>query len=104
MTSKPKPSHITRESLQSWRVAKLARERDGSNTSIASEDQLLASRRAMIPDDTDCRDLWVFGYGSLIYNPIIAHEQRLIARIHGYHRRFMGDDRVVNKASIAKNP
>ena len=38
--------------------------------------------------DTDCRDLWVFGYGSLIFNPIIAHEQRLIARIHGYHRRF----------------
>jgi cation transport protein ChaC len=88
MTSKSKPSHITRESLQSWRVATLARERDGTNTTIASEDQLLASRRAMIPDDTDCRDLWVFGYGSLIYNPIIAHEQRLIARIHGYHRRF----------------
>ena len=30
----------------------------------------------------------MFGYGSLISNPIIAHEQRLIARIHGYHRRF----------------
>ena len=88
MTSKSKPSHITRESLQSWRVAKLARERDGTNTTIASEDQLLESRRAMIPDNTDFCDLWVFGYGSLISNPIIAHEQRLIARIHGYHRRF----------------
>ena len=28
------------------------------------------------------------GYGSLICNPIIAHDQRLVARIHGYHRRF----------------
>ena len=88
MTSKSKSSHITRESLQSWRVATLARERDGTNTTIASEDQLIESRRAMIPDDTDCRDLWVFGYGSLISNPIIAYKQRMIARIYGYHRRF----------------
>ena len=33
-------------------------------------------------------NLWVFGYGSLISNPIIAHNHCLTARIHGYHRRF----------------
>ena len=66
----------------------MARERDGSAATVASEYQLLQSRRSVVPDDADCSDFWVFGYGSLICNPIIAHDQRLVARIHGYHRRF----------------
>ncbi|MFZ9134788.1 MAG: gamma-glutamylcyclotransferase [Candidatus Puniceispirillaceae bacterium] len=88
MSSELKTTKITREALQDWRVAKMAREQYGADASVATEDQLLESRRAMVPDDADCRDLWVFGYGSLIFNPIIAHEQRLLARTHGYQRRF----------------
>jgi cation transport protein ChaC len=87
-SSKPESPGITREMLQNWRVASLARERDGAEASIASEDQLLASRRLVIADDADVSDFWVFGYGSLIYNPIIEHSHRAIASIYGYHRRF----------------
>jgi len=87
-SSKPESPGITREMLQNWRVASLARERDGAEASIASEDQLLESRRLVIADDADVSDFWVFGYGSLIYNPIIDHNQRAIASIYGYHRRF----------------
>ena len=79
---------ITRETLKNWRVALLARERDGAEACIATEDQLLESRRLVIADDADVSDFWVFGYGSLIYNPIIDHKQRAIASIYGYHRRF----------------
>ena len=86
--SKPESPGITREMLQNWRVASLARERDGAEASIASEDQLLESRRLVIADDADVSDFWVFGYGSLIYNPIIEHSHRAIASIYGYHRRF----------------
>jgi glutathione-specific gamma-glutamylcyclotransferase len=32
--------------------------------------------------------VWVFGYGSLIWNPLINYQERRIAKIHGYHRRF----------------
>ena len=78
----------TRETLKNWRVALLARERDGAQASIASEDQLLESRRLVIADDADVSDFWVFGYGSLIYNPIIEHSHRAIASIYGYHRRL----------------
>lgn len=87
-SSKPESPGITREMLQNWRVASLARERDGAEASIASEDQLLESRRLVIADDADVSDFWVFGYGSLIFNPIIEHSQRAIASIYGYHRRF----------------
>jgi cation transport protein ChaC len=31
-------------------------------------------------------DLWVFAYGSLMWNPGFAHAQARLARIHGYHR------------------
>ena len=88
MSVEPTIQGITRETLKNWRVAELARERDGVEASIATEDQLLRSRRLVIADDDDVSDLWVFGYGSLIYNPIIAYSQLAIASIYGYHRRF----------------
>ncbi|MCC1480767.1 gamma-glutamylcyclotransferase [Roseibaca sp. Y0-43] len=32
--------------------------------------------------------LWIFGYGSLIWNPGFAHGQTRIARLEGYERSF----------------
>ncbi|WP_245613143.1 gamma-glutamylcyclotransferase [Skermanella stibiiresistens] len=34
------------------------------------------------------QDVWVFAYGSLIWNPTFATVERRVARIRGYHRRF----------------
>ncbi len=31
-------------------------------------------------------DLWVFGYGSLLWNPGFEYAERLPARLYGYHR------------------
>ncbi len=31
-------------------------------------------------------DLWVFGYGSLMWRPDFAFEEARLARLHGYHR------------------
>ena len=78
---------ITRESLSSGVVTKMVAERD-SETKIASDDELLESRREVVPDDFDCSNVWVFGYGSLIFNPVIEHTERVNAKIYGNHRRF----------------
>jgi glutathione-specific gamma-glutamylcyclotransferase len=32
--------------------------------------------------------VWIFGYGSLIWNPLMEYAERSSARIHGYHRGF----------------
>ena len=32
--------------------------------------------------------LWVFGYGSLIWEPGFAPVERRIATLHGFHRSF----------------
>ena len=33
-------------------------------------------------------DLWVFGYGSLLWNPGFAHVETALATLGGYHRSF----------------
>lgn len=34
----------------------------------------------------DGGDLWVFGYGSLMWSPGFPYEEKALARVHGYHR------------------
>lgn len=34
------------------------------------------------------RDIWVFAYGSLIWNPLFPVAEKRIARIYGFHRAF----------------
>ena len=58
---------VTRENLSSGSLARLVAERNDDKTRLASDEELLASRRALVPDDADTSDIWVFGYGSLIY-------------------------------------
>ena len=31
-------------------------------------------------------DLWIFGYGSLMWSPGFSYRQKALGRVHGYHR------------------
>src|SRR5207249_5520299 len=31
-------------------------------------------------------ELWVFGYGSLMWSPCFSYGEKRLARVHGYHR------------------
>ncbi|HSV44349.1 MAG TPA: gamma-glutamylcyclotransferase, partial [Ramlibacter sp.] len=33
-------------------------------------------------------ELWVFAYGSLMWNPAFEHDAQFLARVQGWHRRF----------------
>ena len=37
---------------------------------------------------TENGDLWIFGYGSLMWRPGFDYVERLPVRLHGYHRAF----------------
>ena len=79
---------VTRESLSSGIIRKMAVERNDGDVQIASDEELLVSRRTLVPDNADCEDIWIFGYGSLIFNPVVDYVERRQARIFGHHRRF----------------
>ncbi len=59
----------------------------GSATELLSEDALQASRRSLLAE-APAAVPWVFGYGSLIWNPAFHYVESRIGTIHGYHRRF----------------
>ncbi|MBS8226328.1 gamma-glutamylcyclotransferase [Vannielia litorea] len=42
----------------------------------------------MIPDSDLPNPLWVFGYGSLLWNPGFDVAEQRLARLDGYHRAF----------------
>ena len=47
---------------------------------------LLAARPPTAPESPS--GVWVFAYGSLIWNPAIDYEESRFARLHGWHRCF----------------
>ncbi|WP_109481153.1 gamma-glutamylcyclotransferase [Paraburkholderia sp. C35] len=51
----------------------------------AQIDASLASTMAKRPDSGD---VWVFAYGSLMWNPISAFDERVAATLSGWHRSF----------------
>ena len=85
MTSSP--HLISRDSLAKGMIQQMVVDRDGADADLLSDDELLASRRQLVPDDYD-GEVWLFGYGSLIWNPVLEIAERQIGKIYGYHRRY----------------
>ncbi|MBT4739652.1 MAG: gamma-glutamylcyclotransferase [Rhodospirillaceae bacterium] len=83
----PSVSPLTRESLSADAVRQSIRDAN-PQIPVWSDDQLdesLTHTLSLKPKD---KDLWVFGYGSLLWNPIIDVVQRRVGTVYGYRRRF----------------
>lgn len=55
---------------------------------VLSDAEQEASVRELLDSHPPGADVWLFGYGSLIWNPLIHFAERRVARLHGYHRSF----------------
>ncbi|MFN0306228.1 MAG: gamma-glutamylcyclotransferase [Burkholderiales bacterium] len=77
---------LTRESLQNGLMRELWRS-SGVSYRVLTDPELDASVDAMLATFGP-GDPWVFGYGSLIWNPLLHYADREAATLHGYHRRF----------------
>lgn len=91
---------LTRADLENDRLRKLFREAN-PDARVLSEADLEASAKALLSQHPAGTDVWLFGYGSLIWNPIIHYEERRVARVHGFHRRFCLWSHV-NRGSMQK--
>lgn len=77
---------LTREALLAGELQRLVAQLEGIRA--LSDDELHASLARTLARHPPGADLWVFAYGSLIWNPTFHFVERRVARLHGYHRRF----------------
>ena len=78
-----------RDSIRDGLFAEIAEEARRLGTiTPRSEEERAASRAGLLagmaPDD----DVWIFGYGSLMWNPAFHYLERHPATVHGWHRSF----------------
>jgi len=79
---------INRESLKNGILQEMLKQAGGSVRLLTDEEraQSLADTLAAHPEPGGA--VWVFAYGSLIWNPAFHYEEKRQARIYGYHRRY----------------
>jgi cation transport protein ChaC len=80
---------LVREEFSRERVDELIREakRQGPFHALTHEERD-ATRREFLSKIQKNEGLWVFGYGSLLWNPAFHFTEWQPARLHGFRRRF----------------
>ncbi len=82
-----KKSKITRESLLRDDVREWE-QKYGSVLEVLSPAELQAHQDRMLATAPDKDNIWVFAYGSLIWNPAINVVEQRVGTMYGYHRAF----------------
>jgi cation transport protein ChaC len=78
---------LTRDQIRDGHVRRMIAEL-GVAMPLLSDDELAVSRAAILAGVDLSEGVWLFGYGSLIWNPAFHFTDRLIGTVYGYHRRF----------------
>ena len=82
------PHVITRDKLLDGSLAEHFRANAPPGYQVRSQVELDASLDAVLTGHVQCEPVWVFGYGSLIWNPALAHDAAEKAHVLGWCRRF----------------
>jgi cation transport protein ChaC len=78
---------LTREDLENGRMRRLWSECTTGPRPL-SDAELEASIAQVLAGASPGTDIWVFAYGSLIWNPLFHFAERRRATLRGFHRRF----------------
>lgn len=82
---------ISRDAIRNGFLLDMVR-RAGHPIHLNSEAELDASQAEAMADApaevAAGGDAWIFGYGSLMWNPAIHYQESRVATLHGYHRDF----------------
>ncbi len=55
---------------------------------VRSDEEIAASLEETLASHDPAADVWVFGYGSLMWNPAFNYAEREVGVVRGWHRRF----------------
>ncbi|HAA31466.1 MAG TPA: gamma-glutamylcyclotransferase, partial [Cyanobacteria bacterium UBA8553] len=78
---------LTRSDLEARRLQQIILQ-SGRGVNVLSEAQLQESLSATLKHQKPDSDVWLFAYGSLLWNPIFNFVEQRVGTIHGWHRRF----------------
>ncbi|MGA3398357.1 MAG: gamma-glutamylcyclotransferase [Acetobacteraceae bacterium] len=79
---------VTRDALRDGSLLSAARRRVPPGTTLLSDAAIEADLDAKLAQHATGADVWLFGYGSLMWNPAIEFAERRPGAVHGWHRRF----------------
>jgi cation transport protein ChaC len=79
---------LTRESILDGSLHASARALLGPRVRFITDDERTAQVQAMLARAPRPGRVWIFAFGSLMWNPAFHFVERRTARIHGFHRQF----------------
>jgi cation transport protein ChaC len=79
---------LTREALNDDALRARLQAYLPAGTRLFTDEEHRAGIDAMLSERDAAEDVWVFAYGSLIWNPVVDHVERRAGTINGFHRRF----------------
>jgi cation transport protein ChaC len=79
---------VTREGLRDGSLIAAARARAPAGTMMLSDAAIEADLDAVLARHDPRADVWLFGYGSLMWNPALHYAERRAGTVRGWHRRY----------------
>ena len=79
---------LTRESILDGSLRASAKALLGPGVVFMTDEERTRQIRAMLGSTPRPDRVWVFGFGSLIWNPAFHFVERRTALVHGFHRQF----------------
>lgn len=88
VTSDAARTVVTRQALHDGSLLAAARQRALPGTVFRSDAEIEADLDATLAHHPPEHDIWLFGYGSLMWNPAIEFTERRAGIVRGWHRRY----------------
>jgi glutathione-specific gamma-glutamylcyclotransferase len=88
MTNEPRFLRITRESLRDGSLIEAARRRMAPDVQTRTEEEVATCLDMMLRGYPAERDVWLFGYGSLMWNPAMHYAEMRGGTVRGWHRSY----------------
>jgi cation transport protein ChaC len=80
--------HITADGLRDGTLIAAARLRNAGDPSLLSDTEIAASLQAILATHPPHLDVWLFGYGSLMWNPAMHYAETRPGLVRGWHRSY----------------
>ena len=80
--------NMDKQNIKDDKIRKMARDQ-GFGYMLLDDETLLKSRQSLIPDvQSSKKEIWLFGYGSLIWNPFVDPTEKRVVKVYGLHRKY----------------